>query len=211
MVSTSAANLRGSAMSAMNARSRFAKGQIVALFTIILPVLLGVMALGADFSIIYFNWSMVQKAADAAALAGASQLTGVSGSAGTRSTGRSELRKRLRVHERRQRPCSDLSSAVHGDHSPWWVHGQDSVHNVTGHSGLRRHQAHGSIFLRQDDRTKHGRGRCEGDCSDKGAVHAHLGNVPDRASMHWHLQYPHSRSGSDCYVRVEIRGRLGAG
>lgn len=67
----------------MNARSRFAKGQIVALFTIILPVLLGVMALGADFSIIYFNWAMVQKAADAAALAGASQLTGVSGSAGT--------------------------------------------------------------------------------------------------------------------------------
>lgn len=67
----------------MNARSRFAKGQIVAVFTIILPVLLGVMALGADFSIIYFNWAMVQKAADAAALAGASQLTGVSGSAGT--------------------------------------------------------------------------------------------------------------------------------
>ena len=55
----------------------------MALFTIILPVLLGVMALGADFSIIYFNWAMVQKAADAAALAGASQLTGVSGSAGT--------------------------------------------------------------------------------------------------------------------------------
>jgi Putative Flp pilus-assembly TadE/G-like len=65
----------------MNARSRFSNGQILALFTIVLPVLLGGMALGADFAIIYLNWAMVQKAADAAALAGASQLTGVPGSA----------------------------------------------------------------------------------------------------------------------------------
>ncbi len=65
----------------MKARSRFSNGQILALFTIILPVLLGGMALGADFAIIYLNWAMVQKAADAAALAGASQLTGVPGSA----------------------------------------------------------------------------------------------------------------------------------
>ncbi len=53
----------------------------MALFTIVLPVLLGAMALGTDFAIIYLNWSMVQKAADAAALAGASQLTAVPGSA----------------------------------------------------------------------------------------------------------------------------------
>jgi len=59
---------------------------MLVLFTLILPALLGVMALGADFSIIYFNWAMVQKAADAAALAGASQLTGVSGSASTVQT-----------------------------------------------------------------------------------------------------------------------------
>jgi Flp pilus assembly protein TadG len=64
-------------------RSGFSRGQMLVLMTLILPVLLGVMALGADFSIIYFNWSMVQKAADAAALAGASQLTGVAGSAAT--------------------------------------------------------------------------------------------------------------------------------
>jgi Putative Flp pilus-assembly TadE/G-like len=64
----------------MNARSRFSNGQILALFTIVLPVLLGGMALGADFAIIYLNWAMVQKAADAAALAGASQLTAVPGS-----------------------------------------------------------------------------------------------------------------------------------
>jgi hypothetical protein len=54
---------------------------MLVLLTLILPVLLGVVALGADFSIVYFNWAMVQKAADAAALAGASQLTGVQGSA----------------------------------------------------------------------------------------------------------------------------------
>jgi len=65
----------------MNGRSRFAKGQVMALFTLVLPVLLGALCLGADFAIIYFNWAVVQKAADAAALAGASQLTGVPGSA----------------------------------------------------------------------------------------------------------------------------------
>jgi Flp pilus assembly protein TadG len=67
----------------MNGRSGFLKGQMLILFTLILPVLLGVVGLGADFSIIYFNWTMVQKAADAAALAGASQLTGQTGSAST--------------------------------------------------------------------------------------------------------------------------------
>jgi Flp pilus assembly protein TadG len=54
---------------------------MLAALTLVLPVLLGAMALGADFSIVYFNWALVQKAADAAALAGASQLTGVTGSA----------------------------------------------------------------------------------------------------------------------------------
>jgi Flp pilus assembly protein TadG len=53
------------------------------LFTLVLPVLLVAMCLGADFAIIYFNWAVVQKAADASALAGASQLTGVTGSAAT--------------------------------------------------------------------------------------------------------------------------------
>jgi Flp pilus assembly protein TadG len=64
-------------------RSHFSKGQMLAALTLVLPVLLGAMALGADFSIIYFNWALVQKAADAAALAGASQLTGQTGSAST--------------------------------------------------------------------------------------------------------------------------------
>lgn len=48
----------------MGRRSGLLRGQMLVLFTLILPVLLGVMALGADFSVIYFNWTMVQKAAD---------------------------------------------------------------------------------------------------------------------------------------------------
>jgi Flp pilus assembly protein TadG len=56
---------------------------MLAALTLVLPVLLGAMALGADFSIVYLNWALVQKAADAAALAGASQLTGQTGSAST--------------------------------------------------------------------------------------------------------------------------------
>lgn len=67
----------------MNARPRLAKGQIMVLFMLLMPVLLGAMALGADFAVIYVNWTVIQKAADAAALAGASQLTGASGSAST--------------------------------------------------------------------------------------------------------------------------------
>ena len=87
----------------MKARSRFSNGQILALFTIVLPVLLGGMALGADFAIIYLNWAMVQKAADAAALAGALATYGSAGVGPERDACRSELCERLRLPERHQR------------------------------------------------------------------------------------------------------------
>jgi Flp pilus assembly protein TadG len=74
-------NLQPRRTAHMNASPGFSKGQMLVLFTMILPVLLGLMALGADFAVIYLHWSLVQKAADAAALAGASQLTGQAGSA----------------------------------------------------------------------------------------------------------------------------------
>jgi Flp pilus assembly protein TadG len=67
----------------VNRRSRFQKGQIAALILIILPVLLGALALGGDFAVIYLNWAFIQKAADAAALAGAQQLTGQADPTGT--------------------------------------------------------------------------------------------------------------------------------
>jgi uncharacterized membrane protein len=61
---------------AMIRRSRFSKGQIAVIMTICLPVLIGVIGLGADMGVLYFNWVQLQKVADAAALAGASKLTG---------------------------------------------------------------------------------------------------------------------------------------
>ena len=57
-------------------RKSRSKGQIAAILMIVMPVLLGVMGLGADIGVLYYNWVALQKAADAAALAGASQLTG---------------------------------------------------------------------------------------------------------------------------------------
>lgn len=60
----------------MTRRSRLSKGQIAVVMMLVMPVLLGAMGLGADMAVLYYNWVTLQKAADAAALAGASQLTG---------------------------------------------------------------------------------------------------------------------------------------
>ncbi len=57
-------------------RLGLSRGQIAATMLIIMPVLLGVIGLGADIGVLYYNWGALQKAADTAALAGASQLTG---------------------------------------------------------------------------------------------------------------------------------------
>ena len=37
-------------------RSRFSKGQIAAIMMIIMPVLLGMIGLGADIGVLYYNW-----------------------------------------------------------------------------------------------------------------------------------------------------------
>jgi hypothetical protein len=47
------------------------KGQIAIVFTLVIATLLGVMALGTDVGVLYFYSLQLQKAADAAALAGA--------------------------------------------------------------------------------------------------------------------------------------------
>jgi Flp pilus assembly protein TadG len=60
----------------MNLRSRFRKGQIMVITALVLPVVLAGVGLGTDIGVLYFNWMRLQKAADTAALAGASQLTG---------------------------------------------------------------------------------------------------------------------------------------
>jgi Flp pilus assembly protein TadG len=49
-------------------------GQTTVLLAILLPSLVGSVALGVDVSVFYFNWSQLQAAADSAALAGAAYL-----------------------------------------------------------------------------------------------------------------------------------------
>src|SRR5690242_7490545 len=58
----------------MKPDSKFSRGQSAVLLTIVLATLLGALSLGTDVMMIYYHWMHLQKAADAAALAGASQL-----------------------------------------------------------------------------------------------------------------------------------------
>ncbi|MBF6570204.1 MAG: hypothetical protein IVW54_15140 [Candidatus Binataceae bacterium] len=50
------------------------KGQIAVIVALVLPVLIGAIALGTDVAIFYFNWVQLQKAADAGVLGGANYL-----------------------------------------------------------------------------------------------------------------------------------------
>jgi Putative Flp pilus-assembly TadE/G-like len=47
------------------------KGQMAVVMTLVIVTLLGVMSLGTDVAVMYYNWMQLQKAADASALAGA--------------------------------------------------------------------------------------------------------------------------------------------
>src|SRR5207253_2812412 len=58
----------------MNILRRWPRGQIAVVFTFSIVALLGIMALGTDLSVSYQQWAILQKAADAAALAGANYL-----------------------------------------------------------------------------------------------------------------------------------------
>jgi hypothetical protein len=63
------------------------RGQIaVALILVMLP-LLGLIGLGADIGLLYFHWGIVQKAADAAVLAGAGYLPNHTSTAQTTASG----------------------------------------------------------------------------------------------------------------------------
>jgi len=55
--------------------TKFAKAQAAVILTLAIATLLGVMALGADVGVMYYNWNQLQKGADAAALAGANYLS----------------------------------------------------------------------------------------------------------------------------------------
>jgi hypothetical protein len=55
---------------------KFYKGQMAVIMTLVIATMLGVMALGTDVGVMYYNWVQLQKGADAAALAGANYLNG---------------------------------------------------------------------------------------------------------------------------------------
>jgi len=50
---------------------KFRQGQMAVVMTLVIVTLLGVMSLGTDVAVMYYNWMQLQKAADASALAGA--------------------------------------------------------------------------------------------------------------------------------------------
>jgi len=52
------------------------RGQILVMLTILIPVLLGVVAMGVDITVFYWTWSRMQSAADASVLAGSASLPG---------------------------------------------------------------------------------------------------------------------------------------
>lgn len=54
--------------------SRNSRGQTLVIVAMMLPALLGAVALGTDVSVFYFNWVQLQKAADSAVLGGANYL-----------------------------------------------------------------------------------------------------------------------------------------
>src|SRR5579863_3928818 len=54
--------------------AKFRNGQVAILMTLVIAVLLGVIALGSDVGIMYYQHMQLQKATDAAALAGANYL-----------------------------------------------------------------------------------------------------------------------------------------
>jgi Flp pilus assembly protein TadG len=53
---------------------RAKRGQILVILSILIPVMLGVVAMGVDITVFYWTWSRMQSAADSAVLAGASNL-----------------------------------------------------------------------------------------------------------------------------------------
>ena len=53
---------------------RYKKGQTAVVISLVIPVLVGTTALGADVAVEYYNWVQLQKAADAGVLAGANYL-----------------------------------------------------------------------------------------------------------------------------------------
>ena len=61
----------------MKRSSKYSKGQVIVLYAGLVAALLGATALCADVAVMYMNSTQLQKAADAAAIAGANYLNGI--------------------------------------------------------------------------------------------------------------------------------------
>ena len=61
-------------MRSLDKHTRSARGQIVVILALCMPVLIGAMAMSADIGVLYFNWGRLQAAADCGAAAGAGYL-----------------------------------------------------------------------------------------------------------------------------------------
>src|SRR5260370_39185851 len=64
-----------------------ARGQIAVVLILIMLPLLSLVGLGADIGLLYFHWGILQKAADAAVLAGAGYLPNHTSTAQTTASG----------------------------------------------------------------------------------------------------------------------------
>src|SRR5881275_342116 len=60
----------------MNAGRNRQRGQSIVLLALMMPALCGAMAFGVDTANLYYNWTRLQEAADAAAISGAGYLPG---------------------------------------------------------------------------------------------------------------------------------------
>jgi Flp pilus assembly protein TadG len=70
---------------------RYGHGQTAVMLVLLVPILLGAIALGSDVAVFYYNWAQLQRAADAAALAGATRLPSNTSGAVSTATQYAEL------------------------------------------------------------------------------------------------------------------------
>lgn len=54
--------------------SRFFRGQVAIMLTLVIPALIALIGFGTDLGVLYFNWLQLQRGADGAVLAGATYL-----------------------------------------------------------------------------------------------------------------------------------------
>ena len=150
------------------------KGQISVALILVMTVILGAIGLGADMALLYFNWVILQKGVDAAALAGA----GTSRATRVRASG-SHNRQNLRREEWHQ--------GCRIDHGRQWQRGLRPGSQLQHHHGDR--QAHRALHVFQIDRAvkwQSGRPGDRPDATGAGVRELHQRDSHARGSAHRH-------------------------